>query len=115
MEQRGQRQLVEAVPAELLKADILRYPHHGKQAMNEELFRAISPSLVIITNAARIVEIRDSSRFLDYKHIPVAYTHYPNTLIHLVTDGRRWLCENVVYDPSPWLLPEPSPSPSGNE
>lgn len=115
MEQRGQRQLVEAVPAELLKADILRYPHHGKQAMNEELFRAISPSLVIITNAARIVEIRDSSRFLDYKHIPVAYTHYPNTLIHLVTDGMRWLCENVVYDPSPWLLPEPSPSPSGNE
>ncbi len=115
MELRGQAQLYEALGPEPLKADILRYPHHGKKAMNESLFRAIAPSLAIITNSPRIYEISESTRFLDYKHVPAAYTHRANIILHLVTDGHRWLCEEIPFDPSPWLREEPTPLPWAKE
>ena len=95
LEYKGQRQLEAALPPEELKADILRYPHHGVSRMTDPLFDAIDPDLAIITNTARIVELRDSTRFLALKHTPVAYTHRPASAIHLQTDGASWLCEQI--------------------
>ena len=106
MELHGQQQLYDAVSAPLLDADILRYPHHGKRFMYEPLFQAISPALVIISNASRIPDIAESTKFLDYKHIPTAYTRRQNYVIHLVTDGEHWLCEEVDFDPTPYLTVE---------
>ncbi len=103
MELRGQHQLLEALGPEPLAADILRYPHHGKRFMVEEVYQAIDPALVIITNSPRIPEIRQSTKFLDYKHIPVAYTHRADYVLHLTTDGRHWLCEEMKFDAAPWL------------
>ena len=105
MELRGQHQLFEALSPESLKADILRYPHHGKRFMVEELYQAIDPSLVIITNSPRIPEVRQSTKFLDYKHVPVAYTHRADHALHLITDGRRWLCEELKFNAAPYLNP----------
>ena len=111
MEFHGQRQLYDALGAAPLAADILRYPHHGKRAMLEDVFAAIHPSLVIITNSSRGIELKESTRFLDYKHVPVAYTHRADWVIHLVTDGNRWLCEEFQFDPAPWLDPGVTPEP----
>ena len=111
IELRGQKQLLEALDPELLKADILRYPHHGKQHMILELYQAISPALVIITNTPRILECKDSTRFLDYRHASVAYTCRGNTILHLTTNGQQWLCEEYDFDPAPYL---PSGSDSEN-
>ena len=105
MELHGQWQLYDALSPELLKADILRYPHHGKKFMYDDLYRAINPALVIITNSTRIPEISESTKFLDYKHVPVVYTRQPNKVIHLVTDGQRWLCEEVAFNPNDYLPP----------
>lgn len=107
MELRGQAQLFEALPAESLAADILRYPHHGKKYMNDALYSAIDPQLVIVTNSPRISEIWESTHFLDNKHANVAYTHRGNYLIHLTTDGRHWLCEEETPDLSPWQVRDP--------
>lgn len=114
MELRGQRQLLDALGPEPLKADILRYPHHGKKAMLDEVFYSIDPALVIVTNSPRVVEIAESTKYLDYKHVPVAYTNRTDYVIRLVTDGRHWLCESVPFHPADYL-PQPSPSAGPSE
>ena len=107
MELRGQKQLSEALPPETLKADILRYPHHGKLGMWDPLFDAVSPSLVIITNVMRGIDLKESTKYLGYRHMPTAYTNMSEYVIHLRTDGNHWLCELV-----PFVLPaQPSASP----
>ncbi len=111
METRGQKQLYAALGDEPpLAADILRYPHHGMKGMFEPFYDAVHPSLVIITNAPRTYEIVDSSRFLDSKRVPVAYTNRKDVVIHLLTDGNHWLCEDVPFDPIPYLQPTPEPA-----
>jgi hypothetical protein len=111
MELRGQRQLSEALPPEVLKADILRYPHHGKLGMWDPLFAAVSPSLAIITNVMRGIDLKESTKYLGYKHTPTAYTNMSEYVIHLRTDGNHWLCELV-----PFVLPaQPSASPEAPE
>ena len=114
VELRGERQLYEALGPEPLRADILRYPHHGKEPMIDELYRAIDPSLVIITNSSRTIDVRESTRFLDNRHVPTAYTRRQNYILHLITDGHRWLCEEVDFNPAPYLAqpsPEADPAP----
>ena len=108
MELRGQRQLYESLDPSLLKADILRYPHHGKMQMNEALFSAIDPALAIITNVTKGIDLKASTKFLAYRHVPVAYTNMTGSVIHLVTDGSTWLCELV-----PFTLPPRSADPEG--
>ena len=79
------------------------------------LYRAVDPDLVIITNAPRLYEMKDAMRFLDYRHASVANTYRNSYVLHLITDGTRWLCEEMLFDPSPWLpsaSPEPSASPA---
>ena len=43
LEQKGQNGLVEKVGAEMLKAEVLKYPHHGLQARTPEYRAAGSP------------------------------------------------------------------------
>ena len=95
MELRGQDQLLAAVSPEELKADVLRYPHHGKKAMRDELFRAIAPQMVVITSSEGAPEVRESTKFFEYyyKEIPRVYT--TRGYLHMVTDGVHWLCEKV--------------------
>lgn len=95
MEVRGQIQLLAAVGANALKADILRYPHHGKKAMAEGILPAIRPDFVVITGSEGTPEVRESTKFLEYydKNLPRAYT--TRGYLHLVTDGVRWICEKV--------------------
>ena len=106
IELRGQRILYEAMDPASFAADILRYPHHGKIHMVDDLFSAIHPALAIISNPPRIVEIRDATYFLDKKHVPIAFTRRTPWLLHLVTDGTHWLCEEIAPDLSPWTPPE---------
>ena len=98
IEYHAQQNLFGAVDPEQLKADILRYPHHGKSRMTDSLFAAISPELTIITNTNRIVELRESTKFLGYLHQPVLYTHRPPYVIRLRTDGERWLVDQFALE-----------------
>ena len=45
LEQKGQNGLIEKVGAEMLKAEVLKYPHHGLQALTPEYRAAVSPDL----------------------------------------------------------------------
>lgn len=86
-----QQRLLETVPAELLDIDILKYPHHGLNKMNDAFFAAISPVFAVITNNG--TKGSPGRQYMALKHIPCAVT-VPG-FVHLVTDGTTWLCERV--------------------
>ena len=92
MERAGQRDLLAAVGAEALQADIFKYPHHGKLEPDDDFFAAVNPEVVVITNYRKAGE---SWYYLAVKHIDMLYTNRDGVFLHLATDGVHWLCEYV--------------------
>ena len=82
--------------AGVLKSDILKYPHHGKTALEEEFLRAVNPEAAIITN--KTVADWGGVRYLAAKGIPYIYTNQTGVYLHLVTDGEHWIAEQVPQD-----------------
>lgn len=79
-----------------IRVDILKYPHHGKAALEWTFAKAITPQLCIITNKERGW---DGQVWLYQNRIP-----YINTRIRgvvLTTDGERWLAENFYAEDDP--------------
>ena len=50
VERKGQAALIERVPTRDLKADIIKYPHHGKRPLQKAFYEAVSPEIAIYTN-----------------------------------------------------------------
>ena len=100
MEKPGQQDLLKRVQAEELKADLLKYPHHGKSAMDDAFLEAVSPKAAIITN--KKVESWKGIRYLKKHGIPYYYTNVYRgkkcLYLHLMTDGEHWIVERVVQD-----------------
>ena len=100
MEKPGQAVMLERVDAEAFKADILKYPHHGKSAMDDAFFEAVDPEYAVITNKKE--ENWKGIKYLKKQGIPYAYTTvYKNKIplyLHLVTDGEHWVIERVAQD-----------------
>ena len=92
VEKPGQRALLADTDAAALRADILKYPHHGKLTLEDAFLAAVSPELVVITNYRQFGE---SYPYLTNKKIPIVYTNRDKIFLHLATDGRHWLCEYV--------------------
>lgn len=93
LEQRGQNGLVEKVGAEALDADVLKYPHHGLQALTTAYYEAVSPELCIITCNQRTT---DGKTYVKRNGIDTVWT-VPG-FVHLTTDGQTWLCDLIVSD-----------------
>ena len=92
MERAGQKDLLAAVGAEALKADLLKYPHHGKLALLDDFMNAVSPERVIVTNHQGAGE---QAYYLSVKHMKTIYTNRKDVFLHLATDGEHWLCEYI--------------------
>lgn len=84
----GQTQhwMLENLPSEALKADIVKAPHHGITPMVVEFLEAVSPQAVLITN--------DDSRVnkgrlqLESREIPAYYSGEGTVVFE--TDGEDW-------------------------
>ena len=105
IERDGQKQLLEALGAERLRADVLRYPHHGKEAMVKRVFEAIDPKFIVVTNTAGTDAVALSKEFLRYLGIPTAYV--TGGVLHMSTDGVTWLVEDADPEKS-YLLTDKS-------
>ncbi len=92
MEKPGQRKLLEEVGAEALKADILKYPHHGKLTLADEFLYAVRPELTVITNYR---QYGYSYNYMKDRNFPLVYTNRDRIFLHLATDGKHWLCEYI--------------------
>ena len=93
MEAPGQKAMIDRIGGDLLKCDIVKYPHHAKSDLYTPFYEAMGAKLAIVTS----VEGRgDSGQLaLNYRGLPAVYTASKNVFTHLVTDGHYWLCERV--------------------
>ena len=98
MDRRGQSEILDSVSPSNLRADIIRYPHHGKNALVQAFFEAVNPSVAVITN-----HITDwgSTDFLAWRKVPVFYTSTEKDYVHIYTDGKTWVIEYVPFDSLP--------------
>ena len=92
LEKKGQKQLVE-LKGEALKADILKYPHHGIDPLNEDYLATVAPAYIVVTNNHRKTDGWYAIRKYD---VPFAYT-VPG-FVCLTTDGTTWLADRVVSE-----------------
>ena len=104
-ERSGQANLLSRVPAAELKADLLKYPHHGKSPLDDDFLQAVSPDAAIVTN--RTVPDWNGVKYLTAKGIPFIYTNQNDVYLHLVTDGQHWIAEQVPRDRVPAMTDEP--------
>ena len=93
MEKNGQAQILKHVDPALLKCDIIKYPHHAKNAMYEDFYNAVGAKLAVVTSVQGRRDV--GQKYLVAKHMPAAYTSIKGQFIHLATDGDVWLCEYV--------------------
>ena len=89
LEKLGQKKYVE-LKGEALKADILKYPHHGLEKLTEEYAAAVSPLYFVVTNNQRSTE---GLKYIRRGTVPCAWT-VPG-FVTLTTDGTTWLVERV--------------------
>ncbi len=89
----GQEAMIARIDPELLKCDIVKYPHHAKSYIYPPFFDAMDAKLAIVT----AFEGRPDAgqRDLSNRRIPTVYTSVKGRFIHLATDGEYWLCEEV--------------------
>ncbi len=81
-----QKMLAQEFGAEGLKSDILKAPHHGKNAVNAELLKTVDPELVIITGKVTRTEtcVNQIKKYgKEWKR-----TSYGTILME--TDGKDW-------------------------
>ncbi|MBR4081488.1 MAG: MBL fold metallo-hydrolase [Clostridia bacterium] len=89
LEIRGETRTAEQPPVCGLKADILKYPHHGHWPMRDKLFSLIQPELVIVT--AHEYPAREGFEYLKQKGVPGLSTYHG--IIRLRTDGEIWVVD----------------------
>ena len=87
VENHAQRSFGENPPEGGLKADIMKYPHHGQVKLHDPFFEAIDPELVFLNGANAVMD--GAKSYLDKRRVPylIGYTG----LIRLRTAG-------VVFD-----------------
>ena len=73
-----------------LRADILKYPHHGYEPLNLGFLQTVNPRLCVITSgpseAAGVEQLRDYG---------VKYVYTASGALRLTTDGHVWLVERM--------------------
>jgi len=90
LEAYGFRSLMSEKGAEWLQTDLLKYPHHGVQAIPDEVKAEMQPPLSIVTapknyRAGKVCAEEISGT--------VAYTD--KQMVHIITDGQVWIAEFV--------------------
>jgi len=73
-----------------IRADILKYPHHGYANMQPAFLEKVDPELVIVTSGRSTAE---GVEILKNEKIP--YYFCENGMIRLATDGNVWTVERV--------------------
>jgi len=84
----GQNELLKTMP-EWLKADILKYPHHGVAKAGWNFLKHVGAELAVITNGRYSVKnVRKDS---EKRNLPLIYTD--EGIVRLRTDGHIWVVD----------------------
>lgn len=94
VENRAQAALVNNPPECGMKADIMKYPHHGHVRLNQAFYDLIDPELAIIT--AHPWPAKEGFAFMERQGVPALSTWYG--VIRLRTDGHIWVVDYLPMD-----------------
>ena len=91
VENRAQKSYYTTVPEGGLKADILKYPHHGQVKLDDKFLELIDPELVFMNGASDVMD--GAKSYLNKHKIPftIGYTG----LTRMRTDGSIWVVDYV--------------------
>ena len=94
MEAPGQEAMINRIGTDLLRCDIVKYPHHAKSDLYTPFFEAMGAKLAIVTSIGGRKDAGQAA--MAYRKLPAAFTALNDKFTHLVTDGDYWLCELVA-------------------
>ena len=103
MERSGQEAVLAGRNPEELRAEIVKYPHHGKSGLLDAFYEALQPSFAIITN---VYVDWGGIDFLKWKQVPYIFTCTHDAYVHLYTDGNTWVVERVPVNEVTPLFPK---------
>ncbi len=87
-----QEYFVANLPAQELKADVLKVPHHGITPVHEEFLTVVDPSLSVVTNRSK--DVPKVQNQMEGREIPTMYSG--DGTVYLVTDGTDWYMWQTV-------------------
>lgn len=87
----GQNLLLNTTP-DLLKADILKYPHHGVDKAGWNFLKHVGAELAVITNSRYNVKV--TRKDAEKRDLPLVYTY--NGPITFRCDGTIWLVDQQI-------------------
>ena len=90
----GQKHFLETLDPAVLKADVVKAPHHGLTAMVKEFLTAVDPSFMWITNysGSKTNTIAGQARA---RGIPVKFSG--DGTVYLECDGTDWYIYQTLY------------------
>ena len=74
------------LPADELKADVIKYPHHGITPCNSEFLDVVDPIFGIVTNRSK--DVSKTTNQITNRGFPAMYSG--DGTVYLVTDGTDW-------------------------
>ncbi len=89
VENRAQKSYSENVPEGGIKADILKYPHHGQVKLHTPFLEAIDPEFVFMNGASGVMD--GAKSYLKKQKLP--YTIGYDGLTRMRTDGQVWVID----------------------
>ncbi|MBQ8554364.1 MAG: MBL fold metallo-hydrolase [Clostridia bacterium] len=96
VENRAETDYAANPPACGLDADILKYPHHGQQPLQDGFLEAISPELAFMNGAADVMN--GGKKYLDKHGVPYLLGY--KGLTRMRTDGQVWVVD-YMYELNP--------------
>lgn len=89
VENRAQRSYATNPPEGGLKADILKYPHHGQVKLDNAFLAMIDPELAFINGASGVMD--GAKNYLTKHKVPYLIGY--NGLTRMRTDGKIWVVD----------------------
>lgn len=90
-ENRSQHYFTENPPHVPLKADILKYPHHGSAIMMREFKAAVDPYLCFMNGAANA--LKETRKYLEQQQLPYLVGY--DGITRMRTDGKIWVVDYI--------------------
>lgn len=76
---------------DFLKADVMKYPHHGYDRMNPDFISLVDPELIICTSGRGTAE----KAITQMRDLKLTHHFAENGIIRLATDGTVWTVERM--------------------
>lgn len=89
VENRAQKSYFTTVPEGGIKADILKYPHHGQVKLDDRFLALIEPELAFMNGASGVMD--GAKNYLKKKKVPYLIGY--DGLTRMRTDGSIWVVD----------------------